>query len=113
MATNTTPKKAPARTDEPTQAETVTAKDPADKLPPNAVTATKILAGSIDTHPKDTRTTVPAIVGPAPLVGVEPVTVRLSHHLGIGGKDFPPGAEILVSPDYARRLRTQGYVSRT
>ncbi|MGV9509288.1 hypothetical protein ACWDQZ_27185 [Streptomyces tendae] len=92
MATNTTPKKAPARADEPTEAETVTA----------------------EARPKRTTTTIaPAVVGPAPLTGVEPVKVRLSHHLGIGGNDYQPGTEILVSPDYARRLRTQGYVART
>lgn len=92
MATNTTTKKAPARADEPTETETATAEARPRRTP---------------------TTTTPAVVGPAPLAGVEPVKVRLSHHLGIGGNDYPPGAEILVSPDYARRLRTQGYVSRT
>ncbi|MDV6291268.1 hypothetical protein R2F25_38300 [Streptomyces sp. UP1A-1] len=51
MATNTTPKKAPARADEPTEAETVTA----------------------EARPKHTPTTiVPAVVGPAPLVRRRP-----------------------------------------
>ncbi|MFN1193377.1 hypothetical protein ACK03K_34500 [[Kitasatospora] papulosa] len=54
-----------------------------------------------------------AIVGPAPAAGGTPVPVTLSHHLNIDGTDYRPGAEILVSPDYARRLRSQGYLSRT
>lgn len=56
------------------------------------------------------RTTV---VGPALTAGATPLTVTLSHHLNIDGTDYAPGAEIRISPDYARRLRTQGYVSRT
>ncbi|MEU1592772.1 hypothetical protein ABZ468_07900 [Streptomyces sp. NPDC005708] len=65
-------------------------------------------------QPKATPTTVaPAVVGPVPAAGVEPVTVTLSHHLAINGKDYQPGSVIRVSPDYARRLRTQGYTART
>ncbi|MCG8971744.1 hypothetical protein [Streptomyces sp. CL12-4] len=67
------------------------------------------------TPARSARTPAPAseaVVGPALPVGVAPVKVRLSHHLGIGGADYPPGAEILVSPDYARRLRGQGYATQ-
>ncbi|WP_406730748.1 hypothetical protein [Streptomyces sp. NBC_01794] len=91
MATNTTtPKKTTAATAEESAA---------------AVTETA--------EARPARKPVCTLVGPAPLAGVDPVTVTLSHHLNIGGTDYQPGAEILVSPDYARRLRTQGYVSRT
>ncbi|MEU5748239.1 hypothetical protein ABZ804_22205 [Streptomyces sp. NPDC047726] len=54
-----------------------------------------------------------AIVGPAAAAGGSAVTVTLSHHLNIDGTDYRPGAEIRVSSDYARRLRSQGYLSRT
>lgn len=91
MATNTTtPKKTTAATAEDSAA---------------AVTETA--------EARPARKPARTLVGPAPLAGVDPVTVTLSHHLNIGGTDYQPGAEILVSPDYARRLRTQGYVSRT
>ncbi|MFJ2745313.1 hypothetical protein ACIO3O_37280 [Streptomyces sp. NPDC087440] len=40
-------------------------------------------------------------------------TVVLSHHLRINGVDCPPGTSVQVSPDYARRLRMQGYTART
>lgn len=53
------------------------------------------------------------VVGPQLGRGQEPETVTLSHHLRIGGTDYTPGARILVSPDYARRLRGQGYAART
>ncbi|MEU0427111.1 hypothetical protein ABZ235_26495 [Streptomyces canus] len=55
----------------------------------------------------------PAIVGPPLGEGQEPVNVTLSHHLRIDGTDYTPGAEITVSPDYARRLRGQGFTART
>ncbi|GHF33673.1 hypothetical protein GCM10010218_13460 [Streptomyces mashuensis] len=40
-------------------------------------------------------------------------TITLSHHLNIEGTSYLPGAKIRVPSDYARRLRRQGYVSRT
>jgi hypothetical protein len=55
----------------------------------------------------------PDVVGPPLGEGQEPVTVALSHHLRIDGTDYTPGAEITVSPDYARRLRGQGFTART
>ncbi|MFM9697898.1 hypothetical protein [Streptomyces europaeiscabiei] len=54
----------------------------------------------------------PTLVGSPLGEGQEPVTVTLSHHLRIDGTDFTPGAEITVSPDYARRLRGQGFTAR-
>ncbi|WP_411147372.1 hypothetical protein [Streptomyces sp. A30] len=53
------------------------------------------------------------VVGPALGDGQQPETVTLSHHLRIDGTDYTPGAEITVSPDYARRLRGQGFTART
>ncbi|MET8717338.1 hypothetical protein ABZV52_29680 [Streptomyces sp. NPDC004735] len=92
MATNTTTVKK----------STATAQESAE-----AVTATA------ETQPEPASARAATIVGPAPTAGGAPVTVTLSHHLNIDGTDYRPGAEILVSPDYARRLRSQGYLSRT
>lgn len=77
-----------------------------------------------DTNSTSTRKTVPlpststsleppSVVGPAARPGEEAVVVRLSHHLRIGGREYAPGAEILVADDYARRLRSSGYVARS
>lgn len=85
MATNSTLKKTTAEATE-SAPETVT--DPAPRL-------------------------AATVVGPQLGRGQEPETVTLSHHLRIGGTDYTPGARILVSPDYARRLRGQGYAART
>lgn len=63
--------------------------------------------------PERTTRRAPAVVGPPLEEGQEPVTVTLSHHLRIDGTDYTPGAEITVSPDYARRLRGQGFTART
>ncbi|MGA5411565.1 hypothetical protein ACPCSC_30460 [Streptomyces lavendulocolor] len=61
--------------------------------------------------------TVPAkaaetVVGPALRHGQEPEKVTFAHHLRIAGHDFKPGESALVSPDYARQLRGNGYVAR-
>ncbi|MFI7415375.1 hypothetical protein ACIBU0_42745 [Streptomyces sp. NPDC049627] len=53
----------------------------------------------------------PDVVGPALPAGAEPVAVTLAHHHTIDGTDYPPGAKLLVSPDYAQRLRGQGYAT--
>ncbi|MFK0159122.1 hypothetical protein ACIQVK_44515 [Streptomyces sp. NPDC090493] len=53
----------------------------------------------------------PDVVGPALPAGTDPVAVTLAHHHTIDGTDYPPGAKLLVSPDYAHRLRGQGYVT--
>ncbi|WP_328736535.1 hypothetical protein [Streptomyces bobili] len=88
MATNTTPRKSAEES-----AETVT--------------------DTAAARPERTTRRAPALVGPPLGEGQEPVTVTLSHHLRIDGTDFTPGAEITVSPDYARRLRGQGFTART
>jgi hypothetical protein len=54
-----------------------------------------------------------AVVGPPLPAGAAPETVVLSHHLRIDGVDYAPGSTIRVSPDYARRLRAQGYTARS
>ncbi|MFE2181345.1 hypothetical protein [Streptomyces sp. NPDC059455] len=54
----------------------------------------------------------PEVVGPALAVGAEPIAVTLAHHHTIDGTGYPPGAKILVSPDYAHRLRAQGYATQ-
>ncbi|MER7377246.1 hypothetical protein [Streptomyces lanatus] len=54
----------------------------------------------------------PDVVGPALPAGVDPVAVTLAHHHTIDGTDYPPGAKLLVSPDYAHRLRGQGYANQ-
>jgi hypothetical protein len=89
MATNTALKKTSAGTDESAAAATDTTED----------------------RPAARR--APAVVGPAPGEGEETVTVTLSHHLRINGADYTPGDKILVSADYARRLRAQGFTART
>ncbi|MCD9904631.1 hypothetical protein LUR56_40165 [Streptomyces sp. MT29] len=84
MATNTTPKK------------------------PTSTTA--------EEHAPDPETTsdrTAPVVGPPLPPGQTAETVTLSHHLRIGGTDYIPGAQIHVSPDYARRLRGQGFTART
>ncbi|WP_141753960.1 hypothetical protein [Streptomyces subrutilus] len=88
----TTIKKTTTASDTPAEAPTVTAAPP---------------------EPTPTPATAPTIVGPAPAGDAEPQTVVLSHYLRIGGTDYAPGDKILVSPDYARRLRVQGYTART
>ncbi len=96
MATNTTTKKTATATATTTAAgEAVT----------EAVTA--------EARPEHTPTRPVPVAGPSLIEGQEPVTVTLSHHLRIDGADYQPGSQVRVSPDYARRLRTQGYTSRT
>ncbi|NEA53594.1 hypothetical protein G3I60_05335 [Streptomyces sp. SID13666] len=75
--------------------------------------SSKITADTEPTEPKAPLPRTPDVIGPPLPVGAEPETVVLSHHLAIGGKDYAPGARILIAPDYARRLRGQGYVART
>ncbi|WP_344603957.1 DUF7210 family protein [Streptomyces glaucus] len=67
----------------------------------------------VEARPKSTIRRAPAVVGPPLGEGQEPVTVTLSHHHTIDGIGYSPGAEIAVSPDYARRLRAQGFTART
>ncbi|MGY4934911.1 hypothetical protein ACWD7T_28130 [Streptomyces sp. 900116325] len=91
MAMNTTPKKPATAAAVESASEAVTDTDTAEPTPRRA----------------------PAVVGPPLGHGQTPETVALSHHLRIGGTEYVPGAQILVSPDYARRLRGQGFIART
>ncbi|NML55179.1 hypothetical protein HHL19_35365 [Streptomyces sp. R302] len=92
MATNTTTKKpaAPTAVEQPSDADVVTQPAPAPRPP--------ALAGP---------------VGPAVNPFEAPVTITLSHHLEVDGTHYTPGDEILVSPEYAERLRVQGYTPRS
>ncbi|MCX5182654.1 hypothetical protein [Streptomyces sp. NBC_00268] len=63
-------------------------------------------------HPARKPAPDPDVVGPALPPGVEPDAVTLAHHHTIDGTDYPPGAKLLVSPDYAQRLRGQGYATQ-
>ncbi|MGW3626259.1 hypothetical protein [Streptomyces sp. NPDC000880] len=83
---------------------------------------TKPTAAAAAAEPKKTTTTAepetaakgaPPLVGTMLAVGVKPETVTLSHYLRVEGVDYQPGDSIRVSPDFAQRLRTQGYVART
>ncbi|MFG2408748.1 hypothetical protein ACGFR8_31280 [Streptomyces brevispora] len=78
----------------------------------NTATAAEPVPDTVIDTTEPTRR-APAVVGPPLGLGQEPETVTLSHHLRISGTDYTPGAKILVSPDYARRLRGQGFTART
>ena len=90
MATNTTTKKPATAAEENAEAVTETA----------------------EARPEPARR-APGVVGPPLGEDEKPVPVTLSHHLRVDGTDYTPGAEIHVSPDYARRLRGQGFIART
>ncbi|MFE2011310.1 hypothetical protein [Streptomyces sp. NPDC059491] len=87
MATNSTPKKPAAPDVAEESTDIVTQPAPAARPP-----------------------AIAAPVGPAVSPLAAPVTVTLSHHHEIDGTAYVPGAEILVAPEYAERLRAQGYV---
>ncbi|MFC8066092.1 hypothetical protein [Streptomyces sp. NPDC057293] len=68
---------------------------------------------TIETAPvRPARQAAPDVVGPALSAGAEPVAVTLAHHHTIDGTDYPPGARLLISPDYAHRLCGQGYATQ-
>ncbi|MFE6639473.1 hypothetical protein ACFVFT_38080 [Streptomyces tendae] len=83
---------------------------------PAAAAAEKSTAPTTETaparSPRKPAAAPEAVVGPAVRAGVDPVRVTLVHHHTIDGTDYPPGAQLLVSPDYAHRLRGQGYATR-
>ncbi|MEU1221241.1 hypothetical protein [Streptomyces microflavus] len=54
----------------------------------------------------------PTVVGPQLRPGQQPEKVTFAHHLRIAGHDFRPGENALLSPDYARQLRGNGYLAR-
>ncbi|MGX1268095.1 DUF7210 family protein [Streptomyces phaeoluteigriseus] len=68
---------------------------------------------SAPAHPARKAAADPDVVGPALPAGADPVAVTLAHHHTIDGTDYPPGAKLLVSPDYAHRLRGQGYATQS
>lgn len=76
-------------------------------------TSTRKTTSAPTTSAEEATASEPTVVGPEPRPNEETVTVRLSHHLRIDGRDYEPGARILVADDYARRLRSSGYVART
>ncbi|AWI32693.1 hypothetical protein [Streptomyces tirandamycinicus] len=57
-------------------------------------------------------TTTEAVLGPPLRAGQTPEKVTFAHHLRIGRNDFRPGDTAVVSPDYARQLRGNGYLAR-
>lgn len=89
MATNSTTKKpaAPDAAELSTEADVVTQPSPAVR--PAALAC---------------------LVGPTLNPAVEPASIRLTHHHEIDGVTYAPGDELLVDPEYAARLRAQGYV---
>lgn len=74
-------------------------------------TTTTATSSTVETETK-TSPSAAQLVGTMP-ADVEPVPVVLSHHLRIEGTDYAPGSKIRISPDFARRLRAQGYIART
>lgn len=92
------------------------ATNPTTKKPAAAAAAEESTESVTETAParpaRKPAETSEAVVGPAPVAGADPVRVKLSHHLTIDGTNYRPGAHILVSPDYARRLRRQGYATQ-
>ncbi|MEU5181149.1 hypothetical protein AB0G49_13965 [Streptomyces longwoodensis] len=80
----------------------------------------KTTATDTDTEPAaEAAKTAPAaeakattVVGPPLRPGQKAEEVTLAHHLRIGNVEHRPGQTALVSPDYARQLRRNGYVAR-
>lgn len=62
-----------------------------------------------ETTPTETTDTV---IGPPLRPRQTPEKITFAHHLHISGRDFQPGDTALVSPDYARQLRGNGYIAR-
>ncbi|MFD7763562.1 hypothetical protein [Streptomyces microflavus] len=65
-----------------------------------------------ETTTETTDTTPEAVLGPPLRPGQQPQKVTFAHHLRIQGRDFAPGESASVSPDYARQLRSSGYLAR-
>ncbi|MER6109382.1 hypothetical protein [Streptomyces hirsutus] len=80
---------------------------------PAAEESTEAPTDTTGPRPERTASRAPAVVGPPLGHGETPQTVTLSHHLSLDGTDYTPGTTITVSPDYARRLRAQGFTART
>ncbi|MFE7072559.1 hypothetical protein ACFU96_21010 [Streptomyces sp. NPDC057620] len=90
------------------------ATNPTTKKPAADTTAEEPVEAVTETAPRPARAAAPDpdVVGPPLPLGIEPVTVTLAHHHTIDGTDYLPGAKLLVSPDYAQRLRGQGYATQ-
>jgi hypothetical protein len=65
------------------------------------------------TAPEAEQKSAPQAGPAAATVDATQTTVVLSHHLRIEGREYPPGSKVRVTEDYARRLRSQGYIART
>ncbi|MEU9354994.1 hypothetical protein AB0D65_29365 [Streptomyces griseoloalbus] len=88
------------------------ATNPTTKKPAAAAAEESTTPVAETTPARSVRKPAPeVVVGPALPAGVDPVHVTLAHHHTIDGTDYSPGAQILVSPDYAHRLRGQGYAA--
>lgn len=86
---------------------------------PTATPAAAAPASEADTKPAPEATDAApvaeetaTVVGPPLRPGQEPEKVTLAHHLRIGKDEYRPGQSALVSPDYARQLRRNGYAAR-
>ncbi|MEU9925155.1 hypothetical protein AB0H51_28370 [Streptomyces griseoluteus] len=64
------------------------------------------------TAPTEAAETPLTVVGPPLRHGQKPETVTLAHHLRIGNEEYRPGQTAIVSPEYARQLRRNGYIAR-
>ncbi|RSS97254.1 hypothetical protein EF903_01665 [Streptomyces sp. WAC05292] len=60
----------------------------------------------------EATTAAEPVLGPPLRDGQAPEKVTFAHHLRIGGRDCLPGETALLSPDYARQLRGNGYLAR-
>lgn len=63
-------------------------------------------------EPTETAEKPQTVVGPPLRHGQKPEQVTLAHHLRIGNEEYRPGQTALVSPEYARQLRRNGYIAR-
>jgi hypothetical protein len=73
---------------------------------------TKKTATATATEPA-TEDQAVTLIGPPLRAGQSPEKVRFAHHLRVGGVEVKPGDDAYVSPDYARQLRSSGYIART
>ncbi|MFB8026020.1 MULTISPECIES: hypothetical protein [unclassified Streptomyces] len=65
-----------------------------------------------ETTAADTAPVNEPVLGPPLRAGQTAEKVTFAHHLRIAGRDFQPGDTATLSPDYARQLRSNGYIAR-